>query len=257
MENLKNSIIKSLDGKDEQLYQYLPYLLKDLWEIGSSPEIINQLLIKDNCIQKQSKVLDLGCGKGAISVNIAKQFGCHVLGIDAMPEFIEEANLWAEKYHQTDLCTFEVDDIRKRVKTLRNYNLIVLGSIGPVFGNIEATLKNVNSVLVKNGYVILDDGFIPENSDFKNENYLKKNEALMQIKNAGFEIVESLVIGNDFMEESDADIYKNIERRAQELIKKYPEKSHLFEEYLRIQRIENDILENKVECVTWLLKKSD
>ena len=256
MEKLNLSIIKSLDGHDENLLPHIPFLLQDLWEIGSSPEIINQLLIKNNCIKKQSKVLDLGCGKGAISVNIAKQFGCYVLGIDAMPEFIEEASFWADKYHQSHLCTYEVDDIRGCIKDLNNFDIIILGSIGPIFGNIETTLKSVASALVNNGYVILDDGYIPDNSDFENENYLKKNEVLKQIKNAGFQIIESLVIGNDFMVESDTEIYKCIEKRAQELIKKYPNKSYLFEEYLRIQRQENDVLENKVECVTWLLRKS-
>jgi len=257
MEKLDQSIIKSLDGKDESLLPYIPYLLQDLWEIGSSPEVINQLLKKHKILSRNSRVLDLGCGKGAISVKLAKEFECQVHGIDAMPEFIEEANFWADKYHQSDWCTFETGDIRERVKNLRNYDLIVLGSIGPVFGNIEDTLKNVSPAMVNNGYIILDDGYIPENSDFENENYLKQSEVLKQIGASGYEIVEALIMDNTFIEESDSDIYENIEIRAQELIKKHPDQKYLFEEYLEIQRFENDILENKVECVTWLLRKSD
>jgi cyclopropane fatty-acyl-phospholipid synthase-like methyltransferase len=165
--SIDQSIIKSLDGTDKELLPFIPFLLQDLWEIGSSPEIINQLLLNHNCVDKQSKVLDLGCGKGAISVNMAKQFGCQVLGIDAMPKFIEEANYWSDKFHQSHLCTFEVDDIRQKTSELINFELIVLGSIGPVFGNIEITLNSVKSSLVANGYVILDDGYIPEDGDFK------------------------------------------------------------------------------------------
>ena len=255
MEGIKQCIIKSLDGEDDNLFHYLPYLLQDLWEIGSSPQIIIQLLIKHYCLNDQSKVLDLGCGKGAVSVNIAREFECQVLGIDALTEFIEEANFWADKYHQSHLCTFEVGDIRDSISNLNNFDLIVLGSIGPVFGNIENTLNSVKQCLIPNGYVILDDGYIPENSSFKNENYLSKNKAEKQIKNSGFKIIESFKIDDSIIVESDKKIYNKIEIRVKELREKYPQTKNLFEAYLENQRIENDILENKVECVTWLLQK--
>ncbi|MEW5920035.1 MAG: class I SAM-dependent methyltransferase [Bacillota bacterium] len=45
------------------------------------------------------KVLDLACGKGAVSVKLAQAFGCRVHGIDAVKAFIEEANRWAKKYN--------------------------------------------------------------------------------------------------------------------------------------------------------------
>ena len=66
------------------------------------------------------------------------------------------------------------EDIREKILELKEFDLIVLGSIGPVFGDIETTLKSLNSLLVKGGYVILDDGYIPENSNFKNENYINQ-----------------------------------------------------------------------------------
>ena len=257
MESINNSIIKSLDGRNKNLLPFIPYLLQDLWEIGSSPEVINQLLKKHKIMSPNSRVLDLGCGKGAISVNLAIEFSCQVYGIDAMPEFIEEANYWADKFHQTHLCNFEVGDIRDRLSELREFDLIILGSIGAVIGDIETTLKSIWPVLTKRGYLILDDGYIPDNSDFKNKNYLYKSEAERQIQKSGFSFVEACIMDDNYIAESDTDIYQRIEKRAQELIVKYPRDKQLFEDYLENQRIENDILENKVECVTWLLRKSD
>jgi SMC interacting uncharacterized protein involved in chromosome segregation len=61
---------------------------------------------------------------------------------------------------------------------------------------------------------------------------------------------------DSLIEESDTDIYGKIEIRALELIKKHSDKKEIFENYLENQHIENDILENKIECVTWLIKKS-
>lgn len=257
MSELNKSIIKSLDGQDTGLLPYIPYLLQDLWEIGSAPEIINRLIKKHNCLNIKSKVLDLGCGKGAVAVNLAKEFECQVHGIDAMPEFIEEAKFWVDKYHQSHLCTFKVGDIRESINELRDFNLIVLGSIGPIFGNIENTLNSVTNCLTTDGFVVLDDGFIPDNSSFENRNYQKLQEAKEQITYSGFKLVDTIIIDTDLINESDMAIYENIEIRAKELIIKYPEKKNLFEAYLENQRVENDILENKVECLTWLLKKSN
>jgi 2-polyprenyl-3-methyl-5-hydroxy-6-metoxy-1,4-benzoquinol methylase len=65
---------------------YIPYLLQDLWALGSSVEIILKV-IKELELPKSAKVLDLGCGKGAVSIQIASRFGFHVTGIDAMEHF--------------------------------------------------------------------------------------------------------------------------------------------------------------------------
>jgi 2-polyprenyl-3-methyl-5-hydroxy-6-metoxy-1,4-benzoquinol methylase len=256
LDSLNHSIIKSLDGTDENLLPFIPYLFQDLWEMGSSPEVIIRLLSDYNCVNNNSRILDLGCGKGSISVSLAREFACQVLGIDAMPEFIEEARYRADKYHQTHLCTFEEGDIRKRISEFKNFDLVILGSIGAVFGNIETTLNMVKPCLITNGYVVLDDGYIPDNSTYENENYLKKSETDKQIQNAGFRIVEPFILDYNYIAESDTDIYQKIKIRALEMIKQYPNKKKIFEEYLRIQRIENDILENKIECVTWLLRKN-
>ena len=257
MNDLDQSIIKSLDGKDAALLPHIPYLLQDLWEIGSSPQVISQLLKKHININPDTRILDLGCGKGAISVYLANEFKCHLHGIDAMPEFIDEANHWADKFHQTHLCTFEVGDIREKINSIKNYNVIILGSIGPILGNIERTLKCIRPVLSEEGFVILDDGYIPDGSDFENENYFKEKEIMQQFSNSEFKIIEAHMIDNNYMTESDADIYNKIKHRSHELIQKFPQKKQLFEDYLENQRLENDILENKVVCVTWVLQKSD
>lgn len=258
MENLRKSVLKSLDGKNDNLYPFLPYLLQDLWEMGTSAEIILTLLKKHRINQRRDvRILDLGCGKGAISVNLAKTFGFHVHGIDGMPEFIKDANVWAEKYDVSHLCRFEVGDIRLQVNQLEGHDVIILGSIGPVFGQVEETLKSVKSCLKRNGYVIIDDGYIPDDSKINLQHYPTRSEALIQIQNSHFDVVEEHVIDQSYVKESDAVIFERIHHRVIELKSKYPEKGYLFEQYLKTQEEENDILENHVQCVTWLLRRID
>ena len=129
MNDLKKSIVISLDGQDDALFPYLAYLLQDLWEIGSFPGTIIQVIKTHNLHHHGPfTVLDLGCGKGAVSISIAKELGWNIHGIDAMPEFIDEAQEFAKAHHVKHLCFFEVADIRQRVKTLKGYDFVILGS---------------------------------------------------------------------------------------------------------------------------------
>jgi cyclopropane fatty-acyl-phospholipid synthase-like methyltransferase len=253
--DLQQSVVASMDGKEIEIFPFLPYLLQDLWEIGTSPELITSLLQKNDILNSKSNVLDLGCGKGVISVNLAKEFGCKVDGIDAIPEFINEAKRWAIKYQVDKLSNFWQGDIRKEIYQLRNYDLIVLGSIGPVLGNVETTLKKVKVCLNNQGMVLLDDGYIKRDSLYENPVYLNEEEFWKQIQNSEMKVIDQTIIDTNYIEESDTEIFHHIKIRAEELIHKNPEKTALFENYLKAQSEENEVLENHIICGTWLIQK--
>ncbi|HNT04445.1 MAG TPA: class I SAM-dependent methyltransferase, partial [Bacillota bacterium] len=82
MGEVEEKLAKSLTGETTELIPYLPYLLQDLWELGSDPKEIIKLIRKNIRKVKDLKILDLACGKGAVSVKLAKELGCHVQGID-------------------------------------------------------------------------------------------------------------------------------------------------------------------------------
>jgi ubiquinone/menaquinone biosynthesis C-methylase UbiE len=66
------------------------------------------------------RVLDLGCGKGAVSVKLAAALKCNCYGIDGISEFIETSKEKAKEYGVDALCCFEVGDIREEVDALEN-----------------------------------------------------------------------------------------------------------------------------------------
>jgi cyclopropane fatty-acyl-phospholipid synthase-like methyltransferase len=194
------------------------------------------------------KILDLGCGKGAVSVRIAQKLGCACFGIDGIPEFIDEANRKAREFQVEHLCRFTVGDIREQVRALSGFDIIILGSIGPVFGDFYTTLTTLKNCLSPQGVLIIDDGYIPDNSDFTHPLLQKRSEIYQQIQVAGMQLIDEFVSEEHNIRISDEYIYSLIEQRCAELSQIYPTKSYLFENYLSNQTKANDVLENEIVC---------
>jgi ubiquinone/menaquinone biosynthesis C-methylase UbiE len=91
MKTITESVVTAMDGTNKELYPYLPYIFQDIWEIGADPDVIIKLIKKHSTNCTNLEVLDLCCGKGAVSIKISKSLGCKCYGIDAVPEFISFA----------------------------------------------------------------------------------------------------------------------------------------------------------------------
>jgi len=255
MKSIEESVVIAMDGSDKELFPFLPYILQDIWEIGADPDAIIKLINKYFNNNTELKVLDLGCGKGAVSVKVSQKLGCTCYGIDAITEFVEFAQQKATEYEVNHLCIFEMGDIREKVIELSGYDVVILGAIGPVFGDYYSTLSTLAKCINENGIFIIDDGYINDVSDFSHPLMYKKSNILQQIERAGMELVENDIMDRDDIVDSDDYIFDNLKMRCQELIEKYPNKRNLFLDYIRKQEIENDVLENKVIGTTLVIKK--
>ncbi|MDY0095704.1 MAG: class I SAM-dependent methyltransferase [Candidatus Vecturithrix sp.] len=255
MNSLAQSIANSMDCTNHEIIPFLPYILQDFWEIGASPPVIKNLIEKHTQVPRQLRALDLGCGKGAVTITLASELHCYCLGIDAIEEFINEAKSKAKALHLDSLCSFEVNDIRQRITELPRYDVIILGAIGPVFGNYYETLTTLATSLNDTGIIIIDDGYIDDSSSFEYPLMLKKGDLFQQIHDAGMQLIDEVIMSD--MEEAEevyGEEFQNIERRCHELRIKHPEKAYLFEEYLHKQQEEYDILKHKVVCATFVIQ---
>jgi cyclopropane fatty-acyl-phospholipid synthase-like methyltransferase len=243
MKTLQESIATAMDGsQDSEIVSFLPYILQDFWEIGTPPEIIINLVQKHCKNYTGINVLDLGCGKGAVSVKLAEVLNCNSYGIDGIPEFIETSKEKAREHGVDSLCRFEIGDIREKINGLGKFNVIILGAIGQVFGNYYATLTTLSKHLTKEGIIIINDAYIEDTSEFQHPEILPHQEVLSQIKQAGMKLID------EHIEETDtyAEEFENLQKRCRELIAKHPEKTVLFENYIKSQAEEYDVLENKI-----------
>jgi SAM-dependent methyltransferase len=255
MKTLEESVVTAMDGADKQLYPFLPYILQDVWEIGADPDAIIKLISKNFEHCSNLKVLDLGCGKGVVSVKVAKELGCNCYGIDAIPEFIAYANEKAKEFKVAHLCRFEIGDIRDKIKTLPTYDIIILGAIGPVFGDYYATLTTLTKCLNDKGIIIIDDGYIDNNSDYIHPLIQKQESIIRQIDSAGMMLIVDDIMQKDNIKDADDFIFGKLKKRCYELISKYPDKKDLFLDYIKRQEEENDVLENKVICTTFVITR--
>jgi 2-polyprenyl-3-methyl-5-hydroxy-6-metoxy-1,4-benzoquinol methylase len=259
MNELAESILYSLDGgQDPRIYSYLPFLLQDLWELGTSAESVIQLIKKHKTyLPGEVHVLDLGCGKGAVSVRLALEFGFQCRGIDGMPEFIRAANHWAQHYQVQTLCGFECGDIRNWQPGDDLYDIIILGSIGSVFGSPQETLRQVKQFTRPSGLIMIADAYIPDDQALHSPHpqYYYRKEIIRAIQDNHLKVLEEHPDNRSDAVRDNEKMYALIESRARELSEKYPDKQDIFSTYLREQQKENEILDNEVMSVTWLLRE--
>ena len=258
MENitLEESVMTSMDGVNIGIVKYLPCILQDFWEIGTSPEEIITIIRKYKTNYSSINVLDLGSGKGAVSIKAASELGCNCFGIDAIDDFVVFANNKSKEYSVNNICTFETNDIRTRIESLGKYDSIILGAIGAVFGNYYDTLLRLAPHLNKDGLIIVDDAYVEDDCDKNYPSILRKSELLDQIKNAGMELIDMIIydeiseLNKEFENE-----FRNIQNRCMELAGKYPEDKELFYGYIEKQKSEYEILSSKIIPAILVIKQ--
>ena len=245
-----------MDCTNSEILPYLPYILQDFWEIGSDPDVMIDLIKKHLSNFNNIKVLDLGCGKGVVSINIAKQMNCECYGIDAIPEFISFSASKAEEYGVGNLCKFEVGDIREKIRILGKYDVIILGAIGQVFGNYFETLTILNNNLKEGGIIIIDDGYIEDGSSFKHDDVFSESDLKNQISEAGMQLIDEVSVSGDKNVAANYDTeYNNLLKRCRELSFKYPDKAEIFINYCNQQKKEYENMKNEIKCSTMVIKR--
>ena len=258
MKTLEESIATAMEIdylEHQALFPHLPYILQDSWEIGTPPEAVINIIQKHCPVETghapSLQILDLGCGKGAVSVKVAATLKCNCYGIDGISEFIEICKAKAQEYDVETLCRFEVGDIREKIETLDKFDVIILGAIGQAFGDYYATLSTLSEHLTPNGIIIINDAYADDTIECKHPLVLHLQDLLRQTQQAGMELIDECTDApTNYAAE-----YENLQKRCKELMIKYPEKASLFERYAHSQVDEYDALENRMICSMMVFKK--
>lgn len=256
--NEKEKIATSMETNLE-VFPYIDDLLIDLWDLGSFPRLYLEWFDELN-IQPGIKVLDLGCGKGAVAIQIAEKFKVKMTGIDLHEPFLQFAEQKAKQFGVTHLCEFRKADITKAVSQLKDFDITFLNSIGAIWNNdIADTIWNLRNTVKTGGYIIYDDGYVKDGETVGESHYAymtDKKSTLNMLTRFGDRIIKEKIFSREEIKKQNQTYLAAIEKRGKEIIDQNPDVSRQINDYIEIQRKESATLENKIINATWLIQKA-
>lgn len=116
-------------------------------------EALSHLVLGDT-----DRVLDIGCGKGRLLVEIVDRFGCSGLGIDVDETFIAAARELAGSRGLQERIEFRCTDATQ-VTLEPGFALAACLGSTHVYGTLLATIEALRTVVVPAGHLLLGEGF--------------------------------------------------------------------------------------------------
>ena len=254
-EQTHKSVSDSLETT-ERLLPHMPYLLQDMWALGCSEKDILQV-VGELDLPVKTTVLDLGCGKGAMAVQLAQKYGFSVTGIDAMPEFLEVARQKAAKYQVSRLCGFMEQDILKYTVASHDFDLVILASLGGIFGSIRDTVAQLRRQVKSGGYMIIDDGYLKNKKKLNRKGYAHVRshaETLKALNCFGDRLIREINT-SVYSREINIHYLKLIKKRGQELGQKHSDLKKDLDAYINLQAEECEVIDREIESALWVLQK--
>ena len=118
-------------------------------------------------MDKQSKVLEVGCGVGHTACEIGTKYGAHVVGIDVSENMIANANKRAKDLGAQDLVEFRVEDVTDLPFEDESFDVVIMESLLNILGEqrvIESALLEVARVTKRGGRVGANEVFVDESA---------------------------------------------------------------------------------------------
>ncbi len=206
------------------LLRYLPELLADLEELGSDAEAIAGA-IDDLDPTISTTVVDLGCGKGAVAVEVAEKLNLKVCGIDLFEPFMESCKELAESRG------------------------------GDVLGALDQTVSVIRQYVKTGGYIVISDGFIKDggSSDFAGfEQYADHDTMIARLTACGDTLLHE-IIEVDICDGNEGEL---ITARAKAIATRRPEIAADVLNYAETQVAEYEYIEGNFVSAIWVLKRT-
>jgi cyclopropane fatty-acyl-phospholipid synthase-like methyltransferase len=265
MNAVKNKQLAQAQNISEEVLPYYHELLADLWEMGSFPDHIATMLETLYLPPYTSHILDLGCGKGAVTITLAEKLGVKVDGYDLYQSFLDEALQKAKEHRVVDLCRFEVADIHDTVQKARDYDVVIFAAPGPVFGNLKQTVGQLRQTVRQGGYILINEGFAREDKkiDIAGYDYVQgydsivtHEKSLQQLTAYGDKLLQEVIVPKSAVIAANKRNNEAIAKRATELTKRFPENTHIFADFVLKEKDECEVIERTLQEAIWLLQKS-
>lgn len=249
-------VAASLDATLE-LVPYLPELLADLWDLGGSPPLVAAWLRELGLARESTRVLDLGCGKGAVSLTLARELGVRVHGVDLFEPFILDARARAEAWGLTSLCRFEKGELRRVAASADGYDVVIYVSVS-VLGRLDECVRAIRGCVKPGGYMVIEEGCLaPGVTPEAGFEYLAtSDESRRRLTLHGDTLLREQTQSSEETRAVDRRYIESIEKRAKALAASQPEDAALIRSYVERQERAAAAWERNAVGATWLLRKA-
>lgn len=117
-------------------------------------------IFEDLKLEKDQLVLDIPCGRGGVSIPLAKKYKVKVIGYDILIDYIKSARAFAQENKVSDLCAFEIKDIRSVVKERNIYDVLLWIAAPTIWKSAKETIHNLRKCVKNQGIVIIGDAYV-------------------------------------------------------------------------------------------------
>lgn len=206
--------IKKIMSIEEEMIRLLPQLedklgLLNPW-VRQLPGIFRGLKLKRN-----QTILDIPCGKGGVSIPLAKRYGVKVIGYDIVNGYIEYAAALAKKNGVGNQCTFKVEDIRKTTKRKNVCDLLLWIAPPHLWKTSKETIKALRNCVKNGGLILIADAYLYKPTK-KYEDY----ETLDSTNNGYTAFGDKIIRFIDYKDSLWKEDYNRARKSAEEALKK-------------------------------------
>lgn len=129
--------------------------------------------------RKNATVLEIGCGRGDLSMTICKTGFCERIdSYDITPECIAIAEEKAQQAGFKDVMNFEIRDLNSLTLKKDFYDVVVANSVLHHIENLEQIFKEIHSALKPDGRFYFNDYVGPNRMQWSNKQLEIMNELL-------------------------------------------------------------------------------
>jgi SAM-dependent methyltransferase len=110
-------------------------------------------------LDAQSRVLDLGCGKGELGLVVAADYGAQVVAVDRSVPMLDAARERARQRGLASRIAFVEQDIGAFSALPASFDLAVLMGAGGIDGGVEGICARLASWTRPGGHVLVGEGY--------------------------------------------------------------------------------------------------
>ncbi len=215
--------------------------------LGSTPRLMARWL-KWAGIGRSSRVLDLGCGKGGVAVEVARATGCLVTGVDAFEPFVMSCRGMAAVKGVGDRCDFRTGLAEKFRGG--SYDAVVLLNVFPYERAIPIARR-----LTKPGGLYLIDDAVASGRGANDSAFPTARDVAQAVEAKGDRVERSKVWTKAEVQKRERASYELLRKNAKSLTKERPEDRDLIAECLGRMRAGIADLSAEIRPACWLVRR--